>query len=153
MDRTVKRLAATIAAVMLVSSPNLVGADELIQPSPMSRMVETLNPVNWRMPQWKMPNFKRLMPAKDETVRIRKKKDSLFDEVAKTTSSSWKRTKQVFNPQKMNPARFFQASAKTKSRAPKRNKPGFFGSMFGSSPKPQSSGTVSDFLAQPKPNR
>ncbi len=103
------------------------------------------------MPQWKMPSFRGLLPAKEEKVRIKKKKDSLLDDLTQTASGSWERTKKAFNPQKLNPIRLFPASNKTPARPPKSDQPGFFGSLFGAQPEPQHTTTVNDFLGQAKP--
>ena len=116
-------------------------------------MAGALNPMNWRMPQWKMPNFRAMLPGQDEKARIKKKKDSLLDEVTKTASNSWSRTKAALNPQKLNPVNFFPASARTPapSRQPE-SKPGFFRSLFAPPPPDNDPATVTDFLRQPRPN-
>lgn len=107
-----------------------------------------LNPANWKMPSFKMPSFGNLMPGSDEKARITKKKDGLFQEVGQSASNSWKKTKEVFNPQKLNPTKFFTAS----SRTPAEKKPGFFSSLFTPQPAEKDSGTVTDFLRQDRPN-
>ena len=102
------------------------------------------------MPQWKLPNFRELLPGADEKARIKKKKDGLVSEVGKTASNSWNKTKAA--TQKLNPVNFFTASSRTPS-SKQEPKPGFFQSLFSFPPAPQreSSATVNDFLSQPKP--
>ncbi|KAA1259345.1 hypothetical protein LF1_18770 [Rubripirellula obstinata] len=111
-----------------------------------------LNPANWKMPSFKMPSFQNLMPGTDEKARITKKKDGLFQEVGQTASNSWKKTKDVFNPQKLNPTNFFTASSRTPASKTAEKKPGFFSSLFTPQPAEKESGTVTDFLRQDRPN-
>ncbi len=151
MNRTRLRAIVLAAGLAFVLGANTSMADHPVKPSPVGQMVETLNPVNWRMPKWQMPKFSGILPAKEEKVRIKKKKDSLFDEVKQTASKSWQRTKEVFNPQKLNPTRFLPASAKMPSSKPPKDEPGFFGSLFAPPPAPQNPRTVTDFLGQEKP--
>jgi hypothetical protein len=118
----------------------------------MAQIASGLNPLNWRMPQWKMPNFRRLLPGNEEKARIKNKKDGLFDEVGKTASNSWNKTKTALDPQKLNPANFFTASARTPSAPKAKEKPGFFRSLFAPEPEVEkSNATVTDFLRQSRP--
>ena len=139
-------MTAVCAMMLCAGAANAQGTEESTAPG------GALNPLNWRMPQWKMPTFSGILPKKEETMRIKKKKDGLFDEVSKTASSSWQRTKQAFSPKNLNPVRFLPASAKTPSpAAEKKSDPGFFQSIFGPRPQTESPQTVTDFLGQPKP--
>jgi hypothetical protein len=136
-------------ACLLVDLP-LVRADTVVQASPAARMLHAMNPVNWRMPQ--MPNFRDLLPGQDEKARIKKKKDGLVGEVGKTATNSWNKTKQVLNPQKLNPINYFPASSRTPAASPnEEKKPGFFGSLFGPPPPEEDEETVTDFLKQSRP--
>ncbi len=140
----------TLSAVILCCSP--APADEVNRPSPVRRMVDTMNPTKWQMPTFlKMPKFSGILPAKQDQTRIKKKKDGLMEDVTQTASSSWKRTKEVFSPQNLNPIKFFPASAKTPSPAKADEGPGFFGSLFAPRPQPQRPSTVNGFLGQEKP--
>lgn len=142
---------AMVVATPHFASPNTVGADEVVPQGPVARVAHTLNPTNWKMPQFfKMPKFSGILPAREEKARIRKKKDSLVDEVSKTASRSWAKTKETLNPKNLNPIRFMPASAKKPSNQ-KPKEPGFFGSLFAPDPQPQRPGTVNDFLGQKKP--
>lgn len=143
------RIAIVVAAVTLLESVDgsRAVADDVIQPSPMAQMLSGLNPANW-----KMPNFKSLLPGKEEKTRIKQKKDGLLSEVTQTASSSWTKTKQVFNPQKLNPINYFPASARTPSSNQPEPQPGFFRSMFFPPSEPvKENETVTDFLRQSRP--
>ena len=160
MNTTARQTAIGAAAVVLFLCTDLQSATAQAEmgPSPIQQMAGALNPMNWRLPQWnpqwKMPSFRAMLPGNDEKARIRKKKDGLFDEVTKTASNSWNKTKQALNPQKLNPIRFMPASARTP--APQRqpeSKPGFFRSLFTPAPPPREDNTtVTDFLRQSRPS-
>jgi hypothetical protein len=77
----------------------------------------------------------------------------LVDEVGKTASGSWSRTKQALNPQRFYPTNFFPASARTPSTPePTGQQPGFFGWLF-SPPVPDvEDPTTSGFLKQQRPS-
>jgi hypothetical protein len=154
MKTTAKRITVGAAALSLFLLADLPAgiADTTVEPSPIGQMARGLNPANWRMPQWTMPNFRELLQGNDEKARIKKKKDGLFDEVTKTASNSWSKTKQTFNPQKLSPANFFPASARTPSARKQKEKPGFFRSLLTPQPPVQEkNSTVTDFLRQPRP--
>ena len=110
--RPLSLLAVSLTLFLLSGNPRSF-AVETVQPSPFGQMVSNLNPANWKMP--KMPTFQGLMPQNEEKARIKKKKEGLVDEVSKTASSGWTRTKAALNPQKLNPTKFFTASAKSSS--------------------------------------
>jgi hypothetical protein len=140
--------AATVALSFVLSLSSITTATA--QESGAAPM-GPLNPANWKMPSFKMPTFQSLMPGNDEKARIKKKKDGFFQEVTQSASNSWTKTKQVFNPQKLNPVNYFTASAKSPAK-PEADKPGFFSSLFAPHPVEQESGTVTDFLRQDRPN-
>lgn len=146
-------LLALTFSLCLSTGSEQICADEVKPASPFGQMVTILNPANWKMP--KMPTFQGLVPQAEEKARITKKKDSLVDEVGKTASSSWNRTKEALNPQKLNPANFFTASARTPVKtAPVEKKPGFFQSLFSpfSPAVPEDENeTMSGWIAQPRP--
>lgn len=154
MKTTAKRTivgAAAISLLLLADVPAGI-ADTTVGPSPLQQMARSLNPANWKMPQWKMPNFRELLPGSDEKARIKTKKNGLLDEVGKTASKSWNKTKRAFDPEKFKPKRVFPASARTPAKKPRDDKPGFFRSLLAPQP-PQKGGssTVTDFLRQPRP--
>ena len=138
-------VAASLALSIAISSSStgIVSAQEGAAP------MGPLNPANWKMPSFKMPSFQGLMPGNDEKARIKKKKDGLFQEVTKTATNSWTKTKEVFNPAKLNPTNFFTASSRTPA---KEKSPGFFSSLFSPAPQPRQTGSVTDFLSQDRPN-
>jgi hypothetical protein len=122
-------------------------AEETVQPTTIGQFFNSLNPANW-----KLPNFRSLLPQTEEKARIKKKRESLVDEVGKTASSSWTRTRDA-----LNPANFFTASAKSPApspapSAPSRNKPGFLQSLFAPPVPPDENETVSGFLKQSRPS-
>jgi hypothetical protein len=154
MKTTTKRITAGAVSVALVlfTSLSTATADELIEPSPIAKVAKGLNPVNWKMPQWKVPGLKQLLPGGEEKARIKNKKEGLVYEVSKTASNSWNKTKQAFSPKNLNPIRFFSASAKKPSQQKQESKPGFFRSLFTPKPKVENnSDTVTDFLRQKRP--
>lgn len=156
MKTTAMRTAIGAAALTLFLFADLTtaSAQTEVEPSPIGQMASGLNPMNWRMPQWKMPNFRQLLPGNDEKARIVKKKDGLFDEVGKTASNSWNKTKNALNPQNLNPVKFLPASARTPAPSPQQeSKPGFFRSLFAPAPPAKDdSATVTDFLSQSRPS-
>ncbi len=132
-------------SLILLSGSAQIHADEATPASPFGQMVSKLNPANWKMP--KMPTFQGLMPQAEEKARVTKKKDSLVDEVGKTASSSWNRTKQA-----LNPANFFAASSRTPANTgPAAKKPGFFRSLFSPSAPTDENETMSGWIGQPRP--
>ena len=107
MKLTTKHIVIGAALTLfLLADFSTAAAQERAEATPTGSMASGLNPLNWEMPQWKMPNFREMLPAPEEKARIKKKKDGLFDEVTQTASRSWNRTKEVLNPQKLNPANF-----------------------------------------------
>lgn len=149
LNSAVGLTAAFLLAWTLNQAP--ASADTLVEPSPMARMVSGMNPANWTMPEWKMPNFRSILPGQDEKTRIKKKKDGLFSEVSTTASNSWTKTKQVLNPQKLNPARMFTTGAKTPAVKSQPAKPGFFRSLFTPDPPDKEVKSVSDWMRQSRP--
>ncbi len=148
-----RTLCGLIVAATATISANQAAADHIVKPGPVKTVTHNLNPTNWRMPKWKMPKFGSILPQKEEKARIVKKKESLFDEVKTTTANTWNRTKEALNPQKLNPARMFPASAKLPSK-PKKKEPGFWSNLLAPYPPQQetSDQTMTDFLGLDKPN-
>jgi hypothetical protein len=153
MNTRLNSVLVLIATLLLALTlaPSAAKADTAMGPSPASRLVQNLNPANWTMPQWKMPDFKSLLPGQQEKTRIKKKKEGLFTEIGDTASNSWAKTKEMFNPQKLSPARMFPASARTPSQS-EPSKPGFFKSLFTPEPPKKEVETVTDFLRQSRPS-
>ena len=65
MKTTAKRITVGAAALSLFLFADLSAgiADTTVQPSPLQQMARGLNPANWRMPQWKLPE--RVKQARD----------------------------------------------------------------------------------------
>ena len=144
--------AVVIVAAVVGSNADEVTADELIKPSPTARLARGLNPANWQMPKWKMPDVRSIMPGQDEKARIKKKRDGFFDEVGKTASNSWSKTKAAFSPENFSPMRMFPASARTPSKPSTETKRSFWQSLFSPFPEePESSGTINQWLDQQRP--
>ena len=156
MPMTAKRIAfAAAVTLFLLACPQVGIAQQPAEQGPtIGQMAAGLNPMNWRMPQWKMPNFRQMLPGADEKARIKKKKEGLFDEVTKTASNSWMKTKEMLNPQKLNPVRFMPASSRTPSPGnAQESKPGFFRSLWSPAPPVErDNATVTDFLRQSRPS-
>jgi len=141
-------IGAALTLLLFADLSTATAQTKTTDPTPIGRMVSGLNPMNWQM-----PNFRDMLPAQEEKARIKKKKDGLFDEVTQTASRSWNRTKQVLNPQKLNPVNFFPASARTpSSKQTKKAEPGFFRSLFTAAEEPNDNATVTDFLRQSRPS-
>ncbi len=153
MLRSTLGLAVMIGLSTVVISGNVVAQDMAPEideePAvPMAGMFSALNPANWTM-----PDFKGMLPGNEEKTRIKQKKDGLFTEVKQSAGKSWTKTKEVFNPQKLNPVNYFPASSRTPSEPEEEAKPGFFRSLFMPAPveEPKTE-TVQDFLKQSRPN-
>ena len=74
----------------------------------------------------------------------------MIDDVSKTASDSWSRTKQALNPMRLAPSNLFaprEPAAPTAAESP-----GFFSSLFQPAGHKQPPKTVNDFLEQSKPN-
>ncbi len=140
-------IGAALTLLLCADLSTATAQTKTTDPTPIGRMVSGLNPMNW-----KMPNFREMLPGQEEKTRIKKKKDGLFDEVTQTASRSWNRTKEVLNPQKLNPVNFFQTSARTPSTQTEKAEPGFFRSLFTPAEEPDDNATVTDFLRQSRPS-
>ena len=155
MNTPAKYVAIVIASLSMVMFTDLakLNADTVEESSRLGQVANAMNPFNWKMPKFKMPNFKSVLPNKAEQTEVKKKKDGLFDEVGKTVSNSWTKTKNALNPKNMNPTKFFTASSKkpAKNELKKDKQPVFWSSLLNPWPeeKPQKN-TVSDFLRQPR---
>lgn len=160
MIRPVRYVAIAIASLSLVVFTNLsvVKAETPEEASAFSKATAAMNPMNWKMPEvkmpkWKMPNFRSILPTKKEQEQINEKKDGLFDQVGKTASNSWSKTKTALSPSNLNPARFFTTSSKSAvETVPAKDKePGFWSRLLSPWPEeePQQT-TVTDFLRQPR---
>jgi hypothetical protein len=151
----------TLCVCLLVGSQCLAATSASAQeaePGALSKVAQTLNPANWKMPSLpKAPSFKMpafLVPEADQN-RIVERKDGLMTDVKNTASASWQRTKETFNPARLNPMNMF-AGAGTESTATKQSEsPGFFSSLFGA-PKAETGpeervANVNDFLGLERP--
>ena len=119
MKTPVRYVAIAIASLSLVMFTNLdnVNADTPEESSGFGQAASAMNPLNWKMPELKMPNFKSLLPSKAEQTQIDEKKDGLFDQVGKTASNSWTKTKTALSPKNLNPG---QAIGEIKADLAKR---------------------------------
>lgn len=105
-----------------------------------------LNPMNWKMPEFKMPSFKTMMPGAQEQDRIIEKKDGLMSEIGKSASNSWQRTKKSLNPMNVLPI-----GNKSNVQTMEKKEPGFFSRFFSPPAKKGDSGTMTDFLKLDRP--
>lgn len=146
-------LGAALTLLLCADQSTAVAQNKTTDPTPIGRMAAGLNPLNWKMPEWKLPNLRALLPAQEEKASIKKKKDGLVEEVTQTASRSWNRTKKALNPQKLNPVNFFPASARMpSSNSTQKTEPGFFRSLFMPPPPEPDNATVTDFLRQSRPS-
>ena len=160
------RIAATVIAVTVLWTTNSIEAQQPAEPSGQATATQsaetpdaspTLNPLNWNLPsfktpQWKMPNFGSLLPAPEDKERIIKKKDNLFTDISSTAKSSWQRTKEALDPQKLNPMKMFATSDSPETSA-ESERPGFFRSLFAAPEPEERVANVNDFLGQDRPMR
>lgn len=142
-------LAMLFVIVMLAGIGSSANAQQSGPREPTTTM-QKMNPVNWKMPSFRLPNF---MVPQDEQTRIVKRKDGLVTDVKDTASRSWKRTKEVFNPARYNPMNLFAAGPEETQRPTSEDKPGFFSSMFGPphNEPVERVATVNEFLSQDRP--
>ncbi|MEM9366653.1 MAG: hypothetical protein AAGD07_11710 [Planctomycetota bacterium] len=142
------------ASAQSTLTPSTSGGAPSQQPGMMTRFVQTLNPVNWKLPGggFRLPSF--MVPRQDQD-RIIERKDGLMSDVRGTASRSWTRTKEVFNPVHLNPMNML-AGPKDPAQspaAPKSESPGFFRSLFAppaAEPEERVAG-VNDFLGLKRP--
>lgn len=106
-----------------------------------------LNPMNWKVPSFRLPNF---LVHNDDQERIVERKNGLVSDVKSTASRSWQRTKETFNPARLNPMNLF---AGTSTDSTTEKKPGFFSSLLSPAPaEPEERvATVNDWLGQERP--
>ncbi|MGB7345399.1 MAG: hypothetical protein WBD20_14380 [Pirellulaceae bacterium] len=147
------RMAAAVLSLAfvaaLVATP-MATADEYQPVTPVGRMMQGLNPANW-----KMPTMKTFLPGQADKDRIIKRKDGLVTDVKDTASRSWTKTKETLNPMRLIPTSLFTPMEQQAAPASEPvQKAGFFSSMFGGGQQAevqQTSGNVNDFLRQNKP--
>lgn len=125
--------------------------------NPFAKMAQGLNPANWKAPSMpKAPKFRlpSFLVPQDEQNRIVERKDGLMTDVKNTASRSWQRTKETFNPAKLNPMNMFAGMSGPPKE--KSSSPGFFSNMFGggaaANPGPEERvANVNDYLSLPRP--
>lgn len=119
------------------------------QPSAASAVAEKINPMNWRMPSFRLPNF---LVRDEEQERIVKRKNGLVTDIKDTASRSWQRTKETFNPARLNPMNLFAGPTPTQPGDGEK-KPGFFSSLLSpAAPQPEERvATVNEWLGQERP--
>jgi len=150
ISESIKRL-CLISSVMIglvaFSNDNVLAEQ---QPSMVSKVAEKVNPINWKMPSFRLPNF--LVPN-NEQDRIVQRKNTLVQDIKDTSSRSWQRTKQIFNPARLNPMNLLAGPDAGGSRADDPNKPGFFSSLLSPVPSEPTErvATVNEFLGQERP--
>jgi len=105
-----------------------------------------------KAPAFRMPSF--LVPN-DDQERIVERKNGLMTDVKTTASKSWQRTKETFNPARLNPMNMFAGTGTETKSTSQSDSPGFFSSMFGA---PQAASgpeervaNVNDFLELERP--
>lgn len=122
---------------------------------PISGIAEKLNPMNWKMPSMKPPGFRlpNFLVANEDQDRIVQRKNGLMDDMKGTASKSWQRTKEVFNPARLNPMNMFAGGA---NKPAGEKSPGFFSSLLGgqSTSQPEERvASVNEFLGQQRPTQ
>jgi len=138
-----------VAVALCFAAPSLVCGQDSTAPGTAKTVASKLNPMNWTMPKakFRLPSF--LVPHNDQN-RIVERKDGLVSDVKKTAASSWQRTKEIFNPARLNPMRLFTAPAPEPSRT---ESPGFFkGLLSPAASEPEERiANVNDFLSLERP--
>lgn len=138
-------LLALLVVGVLLASTGSIAAEQPGTAAPST--ASKLNPMNWKMPSFHMPEF--LVPNNDQE-RIVQRKNTLVGDIKTTASKSWQRTKATFNPARLNPMNMFAGSAPEPGQ---KEKPGFFRSLLSPSPaEPEARvATVNEFLNQDRP--
>jgi len=128
-------------AVFLLAPVGSVSAQQSGE-SPTSGIAQKINPANWKMPSFRLPNF---LVRHDEQERIVERKDGLVSDIKGTASRSWQRTKKTFNPARLNPMNLFAGPT---TGPDQEKKPGFFSSLL-TPPQPEERvATVNEWLGQ-----
>ncbi len=137
------RLAFAAAAVTIVFAFSMMGISPVVadEPSAFAKMGEAMNPTNWSVPKFKAPQWGFL--SKPEPPRIIKKEESVFSTVSRKTASGWNKTKQTLSPSNLFPST-------PKTATPKPKSPGFFSSLFQSTPEPKKPSSPNEFLSLPR---
>ena len=149
-SESIKRTCLLVSLVigLVALSADTVSAQQ--EPSMVSKVAQKMNPVNWKMPSFRLPNF--LVPN-NEQDRIVQRKNTLVQDIKDTGSRSWQRTKQIFNPARLNPMNLLAGPNEAQTAPADPDKPGFFSSLL--SPKPaepaERVATVNEFLGQERP--
>lgn len=150
IPESIKRLCLILLVMVGFAALSFDNVSAQQQPSMVSKVAETMNPTNWKMPSFRLPSF--LVPN-NEQERIVQRKNGLVQDIKDTSSRSWQRTKQIFNPARLNPMNLL-AGPNGDSATPKDpNKPGFFSSLLtpGPSEPTERVATVNEFLGQDRP--
>ena len=154
MSRSTRAIALCFAVFVGVSANQpIVSADSPVTEGPFTRMAQGLNPANWTMPKVNMPSmpsFKKMLPGQEEKRQIIQKKDGLVEEVSKSASNSWNKTKDALNPMKLASWRPF-GGEETSPQAPAEKSPGFFSTLFQGPVVEEQRSTANDFLKLSRP--
>ena len=143
-------LFGTLFCLIVMPLPQVM-AEETVKPSAMQKFTSGINPMNWRMPE-----FRSASHYQDGKVHADRKQDSFFDEFTASASRGWTKTKVFFNPSRFSPSKMFSSSDRSSSKyssanRSKQDEPGFWSSWFSPKPEPKPIDNVNDFLRQSKP--
>ncbi|WP_246113027.1 hypothetical protein [Allorhodopirellula solitaria] len=136
---------AMLAGLTLANMGSLP-AQEPDETAPTSAAAK-LNPANWSMPSFRLPDF---LVRNDDQERIVERKNTLVGDIKTTASESWQRTKDTFNPARLNPMNLFAGDS---NQSTDEKKPGFFSTLLAPmTPEPEERvATVNEFLNQDRP--
>ncbi|MCM2370046.1 hypothetical protein [Aporhodopirellula aestuarii] len=146
-SRGVANQSRLIAAILVALGISLINVGPASAQDSQPSGFQKLNPMNWRMPSFRLPNF--LVPNSDQE-RIVERKEGLVSDIKGTASRSWQRTKETFNPARLNPMNMFAGASDT---AETKKEPGFFSSLLSPAPREPEErvATVNDWLDQERP--
>ena len=132
-------------------------AEEYAPQTPVGRMMQGLNPANWKMPEFKMPTIQNLMPGQDDKDRIIERKNGLVDEVKGTAMRSWTKTKETLNPMRFLSGGLMGGTSD--GQQPVQQTGGFFSNLLSGGSQAvaepsavQPASGVNDFLNMTKPS-
>ncbi|TWT89185.1 hypothetical protein [Neorhodopirellula pilleata] len=150
IPESIKRLCLLSSVVISLIALSAENVSAQQQPSALSKVAQKINPVNWKMPSLRLPNF--LVPNTEQD-RIVQRKNGLVQDVKETSAKSWQRTKQIFNPARLNPMNLLAGPNGADTTPKDPDKPGFFSSLLSPGPAEPTErvATVNEFLGQERP--
>ena len=102
MNRIIITIIVAVIANCGLFSAN-ASADQTIAAGPLRRAVDTINPLNWSMPDWKLPSMKGMFRSDNPMPTNRGRNQGLMAGIKRNTRKGWEATKKTLHPQNFNP--------------------------------------------------